>query len=188
MVGAASSRKTGHGGARRGANIGRTREIWRCKDGWVSFGLRGGKARVPSLTTLTRLIAEEDGIEADALTERDWTEFSQNTAPDDELKAIEQPVAAYFARHTMQELYEIACETNLMLAPCNSPREIYASAQLAAREFFGPVGDVTRFPRSFVIVSSRDGEAAPARPTGAAPAIGSADAAASGRKPAPDAG
>src|SRR5829696_2355295 len=184
MVGLASFPKTGHRGARRGANIGRTREIWPCKDGWVSFGLRGGKARVPSLTTLTRLIAEEDGIDAAALTERDWTAFSQNTAPDDELKAIEQPVAEYFARHTMQELYEIACETNLMLAPCNSPREIYASAQLAAREFFGPVGDVARFPRSFVIVSSRDGEAAPARPTGPAPAVGSADVAALGRKPA----
>ena len=188
MVGVASFPKTGHRGARRGANIGRTREIWPCKDGWVSFGLRGGKARVPSLTTLTRLIAEEDGIDAGALTGRDWTEFSQNTAPDDELKAIEQPVAEYFARHTMQELYEIACETNLMLAPCNSPREIYASAQLAAREFFGPVGDVARFPRSFVIVSSRDGEAALARPTCPAPAVGSADAAALGRKPASGAG
>jgi crotonobetainyl-CoA:carnitine CoA-transferase CaiB-like acyl-CoA transferase len=188
MVGVASFAKTGHRGARRGANIGRTREIWPCKDGWVSFGLRGGKARVPSLTTLTRLIAEEDGIDAAALIDRDWTEFSQNTAPDDQLKAIEQPVAEYFARHTMQELYEIACETNLMLAPCNSPREIYASAQLAARDFFGPVGDVARFPRSFVIVSSSDGEAAPARPTSPAPAVGSADIRAVGRKPAPRTG
>ena len=49
-----------------------------------------------------------------------------------------------------------------MLAPVNSPREIYASAQLAARDFFGPVDDVERFPRSFVIVRSADGEAAPA--------------------------
>ena len=64
----------------------------------------------------------------------------------------------------MQELYDIACETNLMLAPINSPREIYASAQLAAREFFGPVGDVERFPRSFVVVRSADGEAAPGAP------------------------
>ncbi len=187
MVGLAEFAKTGHRGARRGANIGRTREIWPCKDGWVSFGLRGGKARVPSLETLTRLIVE-DGIEAAALTTRDWSEFSHTTATDDELKAIEQPVAEYFGRHTMQELYEIACDTNLMLAPCNSPREIYASAQLAAREFFGPVGDVARFPRSFVVVSSRDGEAAAARPSGPAPAVGSADVAALGRKPAPGAG
>ena len=48
-----------------------------------------------------------------------------------------------------------------MLAPINSPREIYASAQLAARDFFGPVDDVERFPRSFVVVRSADGEAAP---------------------------
>ena len=91
--------------------------------------------------------------------------FNQNTATDEELAAIESAVAAYFARHTMQELYDIACETNLMLAPANSPREIYASAQLAARDFFGPVGDVERFPRSFVVVRSRRrrGRAAPGR-------------------------
>jgi crotonobetainyl-CoA:carnitine CoA-transferase CaiB-like acyl-CoA transferase len=172
MVGLASFPKTGHRGARRGANIGRTREIWPCKDGWVSFGLRGGKARVPSLETLTRL-AVNDGVDARALSERDWLEFSHVTASDDELKAIEQPVAEYFTRHTMQELYEIACETNLMLAPCNSPREIYASAQLAAREFFVPLGDIARFPRSFVRVSSHDDNAAPARPSGPAPEPGS---------------
>ena len=111
----------------------------------VSFGLRGGKARVPSLETLTRLVAE-DGIDAAALIERDWTEFSPRHRDRRRARRHRAAVAEYFARHTMQELYDIACETNLMLAPCNSPREIYASAQLAAREFFGPVGDVERFP------------------------------------------
>ncbi len=188
MVGVAQFPKTRHRGTRGGANIGRTREIWPCKDGWISFGLRAGKARVPSLTTLTRLVTEETGVDAGVLTHWDWNDFSQNTASDDELKAIEQPVAEYFARHTMQELYEIACETNLMLAPCNSPREIYASAQLAAREFFVPVGDVGRFPRSFVVVSSGDGAAAPARPSGPAPELGALDSATLGRKPVPGAG
>ncbi|HEX6311983.1 MAG TPA: CoA transferase, partial [Acidimicrobiia bacterium] len=83
---------------------------------------------------------------------------------DEELAAMERPVAEYFARHTMTELYEIACETNLMLAPANSPREIYASAQLAAREFFGPSGGVERFPRRFVTIRSADGLAAAAGP------------------------
>ncbi len=153
----------GFRGQRRGANIGRTREIWPCLDGFVSFGLRGGKARLASLETLTRLVLA-DGIDAPALAERDWSEFSHTTATDEELAAIEVPVADYFARHTMTELYEIACETNLMLAPANSPRELYASAQLAAREFFGPVGDIDRFPRAFVTIRSADGEAAPVGP------------------------
>jgi crotonobetainyl-CoA:carnitine CoA-transferase CaiB-like acyl-CoA transferase len=163
MVAPANFPKTGNRGGRRGANIGRTREIWPALDGFVSFGLRGGKARVASLETITKLVAA-DGIPADALTSQDWITFNQNTAGDEQLDAIATAVAAYFSRHTMQELYDIACETNLMLAPANSPKEIYASVQLASREFFGPVDDTERFPRSFVVVRSADGIAAPVRP------------------------
>jgi len=39
----------GNRGRRLGANIGRTREIWPTSDGWVSCGLRGGKARLATL-------------------------------------------------------------------------------------------------------------------------------------------
>lgn len=130
---------------RRGANVGRTREIWPCRDGWVSFGLRGGKARVASLETITRLCVDA-GVATAALTERDWSTYLHTKASDAELRAIEEPVAAFFAGKTMTELYEIACDTNLMLAPINSPREIYASRQLAARDFF----DADGVPRSFV--------------------------------------
>ena len=48
--------KTGMRGKRSGASIGVTREIWPCADGFVSFGLRGGKARVANLQTITRLV------------------------------------------------------------------------------------------------------------------------------------
>ena len=61
------SRQTGFRGERRGANIGRTREIWPTTDGFVSFGLRGGKARVASLELIAKL-AE--------LPDRDWNEFN----------------------------------------------------------------------------------------------------------------
>jgi crotonobetainyl-CoA:carnitine CoA-transferase CaiB-like acyl-CoA transferase len=155
MVAPANYPKTHSRGSRRGANIGRTREIWPTTDGFVSFGIRGGKARVPTWELMTKVAG---------LTERDWSTFSPNTASDDELKEIEDKVGTYFASHSMQELYELACETNIMLAPINSPREIYASAQLAARDFFGPVDDTKRFPRAFVVVRAADGEAAPAEP------------------------
>ena len=163
MVAPANFPKTGNRGGRRGASIGRTREIWPALDGFVSFGLRGGKARIASLETLTKLVVD-DGIPADALTSQDWSTYNQNTASSEELEGIATAVAEYFSRHTMQELYDIACDTNLMLAPANSPKEIYASAQLASRGFFGPVDDVERFPRSFVVVRSADGEAAPVQP------------------------
>src|SRR4029079_17376687 len=152
MVAAAQFPATGERCRRRGANIGKTREIWPTRDGFVSFGLRGGKARIPSLETLTRL------VDTDALRAMDWTAFSPNTADDDTLRAIEHDVAEFFARHTMRELYAIACETNLMLAPINSPAEILASEQLAAREFFGELPGGDRLPRSFVTVRRADGD------------------------------
>lgn len=169
MVAPANFPKTGNRGARRGASIGRTREIWPALDGFVSFGLRGGKARIASLETLTKLVVA-DGIPADALTSQDWSTYNQNTASAQELEGIATAVAEYFSRHTMQELYDIACDTNLMLAPANSPKEIYASAQLEAREFFGPLDNVARFPQSLVVVRSADGEAAPVRPAPASSA------------------
>src|SRR5205807_7113751 len=134
-------------GRRAGASIGRTREIWPCADGYVSFGLRGGKARVPNLQTITRLVVDAGIDGADVLAERDWSAYNHNTATDDELRAMEAPIGAYLGTRTMSELYEIACETNLMLAPANSPRELYASAQLAAREFFADDGRPARFAR-----------------------------------------
>jgi benzylsuccinate CoA-transferase BbsF subunit len=125
----------------------------------VSFGLRGGKVRVPNLQLITRLL-EEAGLGDPALSDRDWTRYNHNTVADEELRAIEAAIAPYFATRTMGELYAIACATNLMLAPANSPRELYASEQLASRGFFGPFAGIQRFPLSFVQVRG----AAPARP------------------------
>ena len=134
---------------RAGANIGRTREIWPTKDGWVSFGLRGGKARIPSLETIGRLV--DDPV----LTERDWTTWDVTKASDADVDDVQRVVGEWFARHSTAELYEYACETNLMLAPVNSPRELYASAQLAAREFFDADGVPTQWAHIHVHPSPR---------------------------------
>ena len=139
--------RTGFRGVRRGANIGKTREIWPTSDGFVSFGLRGGKARLASLQTLTRL------IDSETLRAMDWEHFSPNTTDADTLVAIEQDVAEFFSQHTMAELYDIACETNVMLAPINSPKEILASAQLDARAFFETDDTGVRQPTSFVTMT-----------------------------------
>lgn len=145
-------------GRRNGAKIGPTREVWPTRDGFVSFGLRGGKARVASMTLIAQLVSDA-GIDEPAL-DQDWADWSQNTATAGELAAMERSIGAYFATRTSGELYEIACNTNLMLAPVNSPREVFASAQLAARGWFMRLGELDRVPRSFVTVHG----AAPAGP------------------------
>ena len=164
-------RDAGNRGARAGASIGRTREMWRCQDGYVTFGLRGGPARVPSLRAITQLMIDH-GIAAPAWTERDWTKFNPNETSDAELRALEAPLADLFARYRLGEIFEIACENNLMIAPANTAHEIYASAQLTAREMFAPFDGLAGFPTRFAAVTSVDGEAAPISAPSGAPALG----------------
>jgi crotonobetainyl-CoA:carnitine CoA-transferase CaiB-like acyl-CoA transferase len=140
-------------GKRSGANIGATREIWPCADGFVSFGLRGGKARVANMQTITRLV-DEEGLGTPALLDRDWSTYDHNKVSPEELEAIGAPIAEYFLRHTMTELYETAVQTNLMLAPANAPPQLIESKQLAFRNYFCRYDGIGHLPRSFVIVTS----------------------------------
>lgn len=150
MGGAGQFPKTGRKGQRMGASMGRTREIWPCRDGFISFGLRGGPSRARNFEILTPLLAQENLL-TPAWTERDWLSFNAQSLDSEELRAIEEPLASYFARHTMTELYELAVASNLMLAPANSAAEILASEQLVARNMFEPAGDIKQFPARFFI-------------------------------------
>jgi crotonobetainyl-CoA:carnitine CoA-transferase CaiB-like acyl-CoA transferase len=122
-------------GQRKGAITGRTREIWPCRDGFVSFGLRGGRARLKSLALITDLLREE-GLANAAWTERDWLTYDAKTADETELRALEEPLAALFAHRSMSEWYALACETNLMLAPAAGAGEILGREQNLARDAF----------------------------------------------------
>jgi crotonobetainyl-CoA:carnitine CoA-transferase CaiB-like acyl-CoA transferase len=155
MGGAGQYPRTGNKGRRQGAAMGCTREIWPCKDGFVSFGLRGGPARLRNFQILQDQLARTDLLTS-AWSERDWRYFNPAALESTELRAIEQPLAAWFARYTMAELYAIAVDTNLMLAPANSAAEILASAQLAARDMFQTVGNTAQFPARFLM--ARDAE------------------------------
>ncbi|MGZ4210982.1 MAG: CoA transferase [Actinomycetota bacterium] len=146
-------------GKRAGAlmRVGETvqREIWPCKNGHVSFGLRGGPARIPGLKRLVAWMAEE-GMATPALTERDWDSYNHNLLSQEEVEAISTPIAAFFMTKTMTELYDAALARGLMLAPANTAREILASRQYAARNLFTEVDDsmLGRIPVVRAFVSS----------------------------------
>jgi len=138
----------GNRGSRRGAKTGLTTETWPCADGYVSFGLRGGKARVKNLQTFTAL-AEAEGVATAAVSQRDWASFDPAALTPEELAEIEGVVAACFAQHTMRELYDHAVATGLMLAPASNAADIINSTQLASRHALTDVGDIPSVPRAF---------------------------------------
>ena len=179
MATASMSMMTGNRGQRAGAFFRQTksvqREIWPCKDGWVSFALRGGPARVPGLVAITAWMAEE-GMATDRLRAMDWKAYNHNLLSQDEVDALSEDFGAFFRTRTMTELFRAACARNLMLAPANTAREIVASEQLAARGFFvdvdHPGSGALRLPGAFAISTSGDPDATTIAVRGPAPRLG----------------
>src|SRR5262249_55418560 len=129
-------------------------------DGFVSFALRGGPARVPGLVAMVQYM-NEHGMAPESLRTRDWKSHNLNLLDQTEIDALSRPFATFFLTKTMAELYDAACAPNLRLAPINPAREILASPQLAAREFFVDVEyrgrGALRYPGAVAITTSASG-------------------------------
>jgi benzylsuccinate CoA-transferase BbsE subunit len=120
---------------RAGARLGRTREIWPVRDGFVTFGLRGGPARAPGLVATVAWM-HEHGMAPDWLRAQDWSRYDPNALSEAELERLEATFGAFFARFTMRELFDQALARRVLLAPCNDAREILAQPQLRERKLF----------------------------------------------------
>jgi crotonobetainyl-CoA:carnitine CoA-transferase CaiB-like acyl-CoA transferase len=120
---------------RTGPRLGGTREIWRAKDGDVSFGLRGGAARIPGLVAIVAWMAEE-GMAPAWLREMDWKAYNHNLLSAEETARLEAAFGPFFATKTRRELFEQAMARGIMLAPCNDSREILEQPQLRSRGLF----------------------------------------------------
>ena len=110
-------------------------EIWRCQDGFVSFALRGGAARIPGLIAMVQYM-DESAMAPPILKDRDWKRYNHNLLTQEEVDEMKAAFEAFFASKTKAELYRAALDRKLMLAPVNDAAAILASEQLAAREFF----------------------------------------------------
>ncbi|MGH7894207.1 MAG: CaiB/BaiF CoA transferase family protein, partial [Candidatus Binatia bacterium] len=163
MATASMFKMNGSRGARAGAFFRQPksvqREIWPCKDGFVSFALRGGPARVPGLVAMVKLM-DEHGMASQKLKATDWKAYNHNLLTQAEVDELSAEFGAFFLSKTMTELFRAAVERNLMLAPANTAREIDASEQLAAREFVVEIDDPgrgrLRYPGSFAKITSSD--------------------------------
>lgn len=120
---------------RGGPRLGPTREIWRARDGDVSFGLRGGAARAAGLAALVEYM-HESGMAPEWLRQIDWKAYNHNDLDADSVARLEQAFGAFFASRTRRELYEEALRRRILLAPCNDAREILAQPQLGSRGLF----------------------------------------------------
>jgi crotonobetainyl-CoA:carnitine CoA-transferase CaiB-like acyl-CoA transferase len=173
---AISSGGVGRRGARTGATISGTREIWPCRDGWVSFGLRGGKARQDSLEYLSKLAADQGD---DRLIGVDWEQYSPTTAAADLLATITDVFGRLFSALTLDELTALAVDHKVLVAPILDAAAITRSAQLAERSYFIQTATGALIPGSFLATRRADGQwerCAPSDPARTGPPSGPRDA------------
>jgi crotonobetainyl-CoA:carnitine CoA-transferase CaiB-like acyl-CoA transferase len=101
----------------------------------VTFGLRGGPARIPNLIATVEYMAEH-GMAPEWLRKYDWRAYNHNTVSDEEIARLEAAFGAFFATRSRRELYQRAIEHRIMLAPCNDARAVLEQPQLRFRELF----------------------------------------------------
>ncbi len=141
----------------------RHRAFWPCADGYLNFVLYGGPA---GRRTNAQLVAwmREQGAVLGALEQIDWKRFDPKTATQEEVDALERPIADFFLKIVKREFLEEASRREMLGYPVSTMPDIASDPQLTARSFWQdlPASDGVRQRHcgSFAIV---DQERAPLR-------------------------
>jgi crotonobetainyl-CoA:carnitine CoA-transferase CaiB-like acyl-CoA transferase len=141
----------------RGAKL-RMRLLWRCKDGYVTFALMGGKLGAKSNEAVARWIVDE-GLAPEFFKKIDWRSLDIAKQTQEEQDRLEEVVGHFFAKYTKAELYRRANQEGVLLCPQSSCQDIIESAQLRTRDFWIKVehpelGETITYPGPFLKASS----------------------------------
>ena len=110
--------------------------VWPCADGFVVFYIFGGQMGMLSNPALTAWM-DEEGLAPPYMNNMDWPNLDLGRTPQEEAdQGLVEPVAAFFARHTQQELWEEGVRRRLMVYPVNDAAGVLADAHLAQRGFW----------------------------------------------------
>ncbi len=113
--------------------------LYPCRDGHINFILYGGEAGKRSNEAMVKWMSEE-GMAPDWLKEKDWGKFNVATSTQEEIDALEGPIAAFLAKRTKAEFASQAVKREILGYPVNNACDIRQDPQLAARNFWQEVG------------------------------------------------
>ncbi len=158
--------------------------VYDCADGAVTVTFLFGPMIGRYTTRMWQWIHEEGGCDADLAT-KNWIDFAMDVfegrQPPSELDRATRVLQEFLRTRTKDELFRVALERNLLIAPVTTTSDVLAMEQLAARAYWDEI-DGVRYPGPFVQVPG-----APLHRLAAAPAL-DADrarlAVAPGRRPA----
>jgi crotonobetainyl-CoA:carnitine CoA-transferase CaiB-like acyl-CoA transferase len=147
------------------------RNIWPCRDGYVTFALYGGPAGRHTSKALVAWMEERGGA-PEALGGVDWEGFDVATAAPETVRELEAAIGPFLLTLTKAEFFEGVIRHNMLGYPAATVEDVWRDEQLAARDFWQDVevpwgrGSLP-FPGSF---ARFDGARPPIRRT--APRVG----------------
>ncbi|MDX1484225.1 MAG: CaiB/BaiF CoA-transferase family protein [Alphaproteobacteria bacterium] len=111
------------------------RVFWPCKDGYLNFIIYGGVAGRRTNEAICAWMREA-GAELGVLAEIDWATFDSTQTTQDEVDAMEKPIADFFMTLTKAEFLHGAFEREMLGYPVNNVADIAQDPQLEARDFW----------------------------------------------------
>lgn len=131
------------------------RNIWVCKDGYVTFALYGGPAGRNTHQALTRWMNER-GTPSELLNAMDWAAFDTATAEQEQVDLIEAEIAPFFLTLTRQEFFKGVVARNMLGYSVATMEDVWLDEQLRARDFWDTVvppwgGAPLPFPGAFAL-------------------------------------
>ncbi|MGK0298685.1 MAG: benzylsuccinate CoA-transferase BbsF subunit [Gammaproteobacteria bacterium] len=111
------------------------RAFWPCKDGYLNFIIYGGAAGRRTNRQLVKWM-QECNCDLGVLSEIDWDSFTQVKATQEEIDAMEEPIARFFLKLTKNEFLEQASKRELLGYPVFTVDDISEDPQLKERNFW----------------------------------------------------
>ena len=124
----------------RNVNGAELRNIWPCRDGYVSFALYGGAAGRQSNRELAAWMAQAGAL-PESLEGFDWDSFEPATAPADLVRELQEAIAPFLASLRKSDFLAGCVERRMLGYTVATAVEIADDAQLRAREVWQDVYD-----------------------------------------------
>ncbi|MDO8491192.1 MAG: CoA transferase [Dehalococcoidia bacterium] len=122
------------------SGVGR-RQVYPCKDGFVSYMLMGGG--LVNVVASTRAVVkwmDEEGMAPDWLKAYNWErDFDTSKLTREIVDRVEVPFLKFFATKTKADLWEQCRKRGIILAPVNSVEDLCRDPHLEVRDFWEKV-------------------------------------------------
>jgi crotonobetainyl-CoA:carnitine CoA-transferase CaiB-like acyl-CoA transferase len=136
------------------------RQVWPCKDGFVSWGMFAGVLGEKTNLALSRWM-DDDGLPNPLHEITDWKALDLPSLPREQIDRFETAIGAFFLNHTKKELREEGQKRKINAPVLDGPDDMLKNIQLEARNYWRGVehpewGMKLTYPGYFFLCSETD--------------------------------